>query len=137
MRFDTQQPPCYCGIALHARTMDVCILDQAGETLLHRNMTATPEALLKAIAPYREQIVLAILDDPLIAERIGAVIRMALADRPPAEIGAAEAGQIMDLIEHRVGKELAGVVERQVRSLVRPDCLLRPHLRPDYEEHRP
>ena len=90
-----------------------------------------------AIQAIREQIVLAILDDPLIAERIGAVIRMALADRPPAEIGAAEAGQIMDLIEHRVGKELAGVVERQVRSLVRPDCLLRPHLRPDYEEHRP
>ena len=26
---------------------------------MHRNMTATPEALLKAIAPYREQIVLA------------------------------------------------------------------------------
>jgi transposase len=39
--------------------MYVCILDQAGETLVHRNMTATPEALLKAIAPYREQIVLA------------------------------------------------------------------------------
>jgi transposase len=39
--------------------MYVCILNQAGETLLHRNMTATPEALLKAIAPYREQIVLA------------------------------------------------------------------------------
>ena len=39
--------------------MDVCLLDQAGATLLHRNMPATPEALLKAIAPYREQIVLA------------------------------------------------------------------------------
>jgi len=39
--------------------MYLCILDQAGATLLHRNMTATPEALLKAIAPYREQIVLA------------------------------------------------------------------------------
>ena len=39
--------------------MYVCILDQAGETRLHRNMPATPEALLKAIAPYREQIVLA------------------------------------------------------------------------------
>ncbi len=39
--------------------MYLCILDQAGETLLHRNMQATPEALLKAIAPYRGQIVLA------------------------------------------------------------------------------
>src|SRR5438093_6981029 len=59
MRFYTQQHPFYCGIDLHARTMSLCILDQAGETLLHRNMTATPEALLKAIAPYRGQIVLA------------------------------------------------------------------------------
>src|SRR4029077_10600359 len=59
MRFYTKQHPFYCGIDLHARTMYVCILDQAGETLVHRNMTATPEALLKAIAPYREQIVLA------------------------------------------------------------------------------
>src|SRR5882672_5881819 len=39
--------------------MSLCILDQAGATLLHRNMPATPEALLKAITPYREQIVLA------------------------------------------------------------------------------
>lgn len=59
MRFYTQQHPFYCGIDLHARTMYLCILDQAGETLLHRNMQATPEALLKAIAPYRGQIVLA------------------------------------------------------------------------------
>src|SRR6266478_874409 len=59
MRFYTQQHPFYCGIDLHARTMSLCILDQAGATLLHRNMPATPEALLKAITPYREQIVLA------------------------------------------------------------------------------
>jgi transposase len=59
MRFYTTQHPFYCGIDLHARTMYLCILDQAGETLLHRNMPATPEALLKAIAPYHEQIVLA------------------------------------------------------------------------------
>ena len=51
MRFYTQQHPFYCGIDLHARTMYLCILDQAGETLLHRNMTATPEALLTASPP--------------------------------------------------------------------------------------
>jgi transposase len=39
--------------------MYVCILDQAGDTLLHRNMTATPEALRTTIAPSREQIVVA------------------------------------------------------------------------------
>jgi hypothetical protein len=37
----------------------VCILDQAGETRWHRHMPATPEALLKAIAPYRAQRVMA------------------------------------------------------------------------------
>jgi transposase len=59
MRFYTQPHPLYCGIDLHARTMYVCLLDQAGETLVHRNMPAPPEARRKAIAPYREQIVLA------------------------------------------------------------------------------
>jgi transposase len=57
MRFYTTQHPYDWGIDLHARTMDVCILDQAGETLWHRHMQATPEALLKAIAPSRDQIV--------------------------------------------------------------------------------
>ncbi|HEY6072216.1 MAG TPA: IS110 family transposase [Anaerolineales bacterium] len=59
MRFYTQQHPFYCGIDLHARTMYLCLLDQAGDTLWHRNMTATREALRKAIAPYRDQSVLA------------------------------------------------------------------------------
>jgi hypothetical protein len=39
--------------------MDLCLLDQAGETRLHRHMPATPEALRKAITPDRAQIVLA------------------------------------------------------------------------------
>jgi len=44
MRFYTQQHQHDCGIDLHARTMYLCILDQAGEVLLHRNLRATPEA---------------------------------------------------------------------------------------------
>ena len=55
MRFYTKQHPFYCGIDLHARTMYVCILDQDGEIVLHRNMTASPETFLKAIAPYRDR----------------------------------------------------------------------------------
>jgi hypothetical protein len=51
LRFSTQQPQFYCGIDLHARTMDACILDQHGELRLHRNMPAKPETFLKAIAP--------------------------------------------------------------------------------------
>ena len=60
MRFYNTQHPFYCGIDLHARAMYVCILNQVGETLLHRNMKTTPDAFLKAIAPYRPDIVVAV-----------------------------------------------------------------------------
>jgi transposase len=58
MRFYTKPHKFYCGIDLHARSMYVCILSQDGEIMLHRNMKASPEPLLKAIAPYR--------DDPVV-----------------------------------------------------------------------
>ena len=60
MRFYTKQHQFYCGIDLHARTMYVCILNQDGEILVHRNMKASPEPFLKAIAPYREDLVVAV-----------------------------------------------------------------------------
>jgi transposase len=60
MRFYTQQHKAYCGIDLHARSMYVCILNQDGEILLHRNMKTRPEVFLKAIAPYREDLVVAV-----------------------------------------------------------------------------
>src|SRR5881397_1782612 len=60
MKFYTQQHPHYCGIDLHARTMYLCILNQAGAIVLHRNMKSEPESFLNAIAPYREQIVVAV-----------------------------------------------------------------------------
>ncbi len=60
MRFYTQQHECYCGIDLHARSMFLCILNQAGELVLHRNMRANPDAFLKAVAPYREDLVVAV-----------------------------------------------------------------------------
>jgi len=40
--------------------MDVCILSHKGDVLLHRNMKAAPDPLLKAIAPYREGLVVAV-----------------------------------------------------------------------------
>ena len=40
--------------------MYVCILNQDGEILLHRPMKASPEPFLKAIAPYREEMVVAV-----------------------------------------------------------------------------
>jgi transposase len=60
MRFYTNQHPFYCGIDLHARSMYVCILSHDGEILLHRNMKAAPEPFLKAVAPYRERLVVAV-----------------------------------------------------------------------------
>jgi hypothetical protein len=40
--------------------MSSCILNHAGEIMLHRNMKASPEAFLKAIAPSREGLVVAV-----------------------------------------------------------------------------
>lgn len=60
MRFYTKQHQFYCGIDVHARTMYVCILDHHSEIMVHRNMPTSPEALLKTIAPYRENIVIAV-----------------------------------------------------------------------------
>ena len=56
MRFYTKQHRHYCGIDLHARTMYVCVLDSAGQVLLHQNLPAKPEAFLEVVAPYREDL---------------------------------------------------------------------------------
>jgi transposase len=60
MRFYTKQHKAYCGIDLHARSMYMCILSQDGEILLHRKMKTSPEMFLKAIAPYREDLVVCV-----------------------------------------------------------------------------
>ena len=57
MRFYTGQHRYYCGIDLHARTMYLCILDEMGEIVLHRNVRSQPEAFLRAIAPYRDDLI--------------------------------------------------------------------------------
>lgn len=60
MRFYTQPHQYYCGIDLHARSMYLCILDQNGAIVLHRNIAAAPEPFLRAIAPYRGDIAVAV-----------------------------------------------------------------------------
>jgi transposase len=59
MRVYTKQHRFYCGIDLHARSMHLCILDQAGTVVLDKNIAARPEAFLKAIAPFRPDLVVA------------------------------------------------------------------------------
>jgi transposase len=60
MRFYRTQHKHYCGIDLHARSLYLCILNMAGEILYHRKVSARPEAFLRAIAPFREDLVVAV-----------------------------------------------------------------------------
>jgi hypothetical protein len=60
MRFYTKQHKFYCGIDLHAKKMYLCILDEAGEIRLHRNIKTARDVFLKVIEPYREDIVVAV-----------------------------------------------------------------------------
>lgn len=57
MRFYTKQHKNYCGIDLHTNKMYLCILNQQGETVFHRNMKTRPDIFLHAIKPFREDLV--------------------------------------------------------------------------------
>jgi transposase len=58
MRFYTGQHRYYCGIDLHARTMYLCILEHdSGKIVLHHNLRTEPERFLRAITPYRDDLV--------------------------------------------------------------------------------
>ena len=58
MRFYNEQRPFYCGVDLHARTMYLCILDREGNIVLHKNIKTQPAALLRAVEPFREGLVI-------------------------------------------------------------------------------
>lgn len=59
MKFYTNQHKHYCGVDLHTKNMYLCILDQSNKVLLHINIVTSAEAFLKAIEPYREDLVVA------------------------------------------------------------------------------
>ena len=42
MKFYTKQHKHYCGVDLHARALYVCIIDQKGVIVKHKNIGATP-----------------------------------------------------------------------------------------------
>jgi hypothetical protein len=87
MRFYNRQHTYYCGIDLHGKTMYVCILDGAGQVLVHRKVPSTPTAFLEIVKPYREDLVVAAecmftwywLADVCAAEAITFVLGHALA----------------------------------------------------------
>ena len=59
MRFYTQAHRFYAGVDLHARTLAVCILDQAGAVVFEDNLAADPRAFLQAVAPFRAGLAVA------------------------------------------------------------------------------
>jgi transposase len=58
MRLYTHSHRFYCGIDLHARSLHLCILDKDGAVVFDRNLPARPQSLLKALAPFRDDLVL-------------------------------------------------------------------------------
>lgn len=60
MKFYTKSHPLYCGIDLHARSLYVCIIDGKNKIVLQQNINASPQALLKLIQPYQDQLVIGV-----------------------------------------------------------------------------
>jgi hypothetical protein len=60
MRFYTRTHKHCCGVDLHARSMYVCAVNQAGEVLLHKNLLCDPALFLAVIGPYREDLVVGV-----------------------------------------------------------------------------
>ena len=52
--------PYYCGIDLHARLLYVCIIDQAGEVCVHKEISADPNKLQQLLEPYIGNIVVGV-----------------------------------------------------------------------------
>ena len=88
MRFytTTNEHRFYCGVDLHARSMYLCILDAQGQVVFDKNLPADGAAFLKAVAPFRDGLVVAVeclfcwywLADLCAAEKIAFVLGHAL-----------------------------------------------------------
>jgi len=60
MRFYKELHKYYCGIDLHAKKMYVCIVDEVGEIVLHKNIDCNADRFLRLIAPYRDNLVVGV-----------------------------------------------------------------------------
>jgi transposase len=60
MRFYTGQHQYYCGIDLHTKNIYICILDQAGKILVHKNISTSPQELLRVIEPFLPDIAITV-----------------------------------------------------------------------------
>jgi transposase len=59
MRFYTGQHRFYCGVDIHARTLALCVLDDQGQVAHRATVAASPQAVLDALAPYRDGLAVA------------------------------------------------------------------------------
>jgi transposase len=60
MRFYLQRHQFYCGIDLHAKKMYLCVLDEQGSVVLHRNIKSDPELLRRMLQPFRDDLVIGV-----------------------------------------------------------------------------
>ncbi len=60
MKFYTKTHQHYCGIDLHTKNLYVCIIDHDGEILVHKNIKANADALMRLIKPYLEGLVIGV-----------------------------------------------------------------------------
>lgn len=60
MNFYNSKHKYYCGVDLHAKSMYLCIINEEGNTLVHRNIRNDSSYFLKVLEPYREDVVVAV-----------------------------------------------------------------------------
>ena len=60
MNFYNNTHPYYCGIDLHARSLYVCIIDEGGNILVHKEISANPEKLHHLLKPFLGNIVVGV-----------------------------------------------------------------------------
>ena len=60
MQYYTEQHRHTCGVDLHGRNLYLCVLDPDRQIVLHRRYDCDEEKLLRALAPYREDLVVGV-----------------------------------------------------------------------------
>jgi transposase len=60
MQFYTKKHQYYCGIDLHTQIIYICLLNSDGKVLLHKQTKANPDALMKLITPYLDDLVICV-----------------------------------------------------------------------------
>jgi len=72
MEYYTERHRHTCGVDLHGRNLYLCVLDPDREIVLHRRVDCDEEKLLRALAPYRDDLVIEVLD--VVIKRLERVI---------------------------------------------------------------